>query len=134
MPERAASLPARHAGHLGPSALCCLTVSGHRGYASFQDKSMSLKAVLDSLEGLDDATKSLDRPVTDGDLAGKFMLDAEPVSGFSLGDDRFRNEFFRKLFFECPSPTSWPDTDQLERHCGCLPMSATSPHIAKGRS
>jgi hypothetical protein len=45
---------------------------------------MPLKALLDSLDGLSDAEKALYKPVAEGDNAGKFMLDVEPVSGLSL--------------------------------------------------
>lgn len=45
---------------------------------------MPLKALLDSLDGLSDAEKALYKPVAEGDHAGKFMLDVEPVAGLSL--------------------------------------------------
>jgi hypothetical protein len=45
---------------------------------------MPLKAFLDSLDGLSDAEKALYKPVAEGDHAGKFILDVEPVAGLSL--------------------------------------------------
>jgi hypothetical protein len=43
-----------------------------------------LKALVDSLDNLDDATKLLYVPVTEGDNAGKFILAVEPVNGLTL--------------------------------------------------
>jgi arabinogalactan endo-1,4-beta-galactosidase len=45
---------------------------------------MALKALLDSLEGFDDATQALYRQIAEGDHAGKYVLDVESVYGFTL--------------------------------------------------
>jgi regulator of replication initiation timing len=46
---------------------------------------MALKAVIDSIDGLDDGVKPLYREIEDdGDMKGKFVLDVEPHAGFAL--------------------------------------------------
>jgi hypothetical protein len=45
---------------------------------------MSLKALLDSLEGLTDEVKPLYKPIGEGEFKGKFVLDVEAANGFTL--------------------------------------------------
>ena len=46
---------------------------------------MALKAVIDSIDDLDEGQQSLYREITDdGDLKGKFILDVEPAHGLNL--------------------------------------------------
>lgn len=45
---------------------------------------MALKALLESLDGLDASVSALYKPIAEGDLAGKFVLDVEAVGDHAL--------------------------------------------------